>query len=147
MRVAEGHPKSRELASALARTRIVEAVMPSLEERVKELSQRHFEARIGKMSVRDNSSRWGSCSPKGDISLSFRLLFLPAPILDYVIVHELAHTKYRSHGPRFWGLVEKAVPDHRERRKWLRKNGWKFPAMEGGAARECQQKLVDFPER
>jgi predicted metal-dependent hydrolase len=49
---------------------------------------------------------------------------MPEDILDYVIVHELAHTKYRSHGPRFWALVEKVMPDHREKRRWLGKNGW-----------------------
>lgn len=142
VKVVEDHPEKTKMASNLAKKRIVEAVMPSLLEKVNVLNDEHFGADIGKLTVRDNKSRWGSCSPGGDISLNFRLLFLPEEILDYVIVHELAHTKYRSHGVRFWGLVEKAIPDHMERRKWLREKGWQFPSEK----REGQQKIVDFLE-
>ncbi|MEW6748324.1 MAG: M48 family metallopeptidase [Candidatus Micrarchaeota archaeon] len=141
IRVEERHPDKAKLASAHAKRRIVEAVMPELEERVKTLNERHFQASLGKISMRDNTSRWGSCSPRNDISLSFRLLMLPNEILDYVIVHELAHTRYRSHGPRFWGLVEKAIPDHKERRRWLREKGWQTQTKKEG-----QQRISDFFE-
>ncbi len=123
-------PEAGMRIAAIARKRIVEEVMPALEERVRSLNETHFGARISSLSVRDTSSRWGSCSRDGDISLSFRLLFMPQEILDYVIIHELAHTRYRSHGKRFWELVGRAVPDHKERRRWLRENGMDYPKAE-----------------
>jgi predicted metal-dependent hydrolase len=125
--LVEDHPEKNERVSRLVRRELEKTLMPHLIARVHGINRKHFSAELGEISLRDNTSRWGSCSPDGSISLSFRLLFMPQEILDYVIVHELAHTKYRSHGPRFWGLVEKVVPDHMERRKWLKENGWKYP--------------------
>lgn len=120
---AAEHPDADMRISELVRREIIRELMPQLVGRVESINQRHFQAAIPKITVRDNLSRWGSCAPDGAISLNFKLLFMPEEVLDYVIVHELAHTRYRSHGPRFWALVEKALPDHRERRSWLKKNG------------------------
>jgi predicted metal-dependent hydrolase len=120
---AAEHPDADTRISELVRREITRELMPQLVGRVESINQRHFQATIPKITVRDNLTRWGSCAPDGAISLNFKLLFMPEDVLDYVIVHELAHTRYRSHGPRFWALVEKALPDHRERRSWLRKNG------------------------
>jgi predicted metal-dependent hydrolase len=122
VRAAE-HPGADMRISELVRREITRELMPQLMERVNALNSMHFQANIPKVIIRDNLSRWGSCAPDGAISLNFRLLFMPEDILDYVIVHELAHTRYRSHGPRFWALVGKALPDHRQRRRWLRENG------------------------
>ncbi|MEW6035517.1 MAG: SprT family zinc-dependent metalloprotease [Candidatus Micrarchaeota archaeon] len=127
VRVVETHPDKEKKASALIRRKIVEAVMDDLLARVHSLNRQHFNSEIRGVRIRDNTSRWGSCSRDGSISLNFRLLLMPQEILDYVIIHELAHTRYRSHGPRFWALVEKAVPDHMERRRWLGENGWRYP--------------------
>ncbi len=134
IRADTAHPEAERRISSLARKRIVEQVMPALQERVQLVNARHFGARVRSVSVRDTTSRWGSCSRDGDISLSFRLLFMPMDILDYVIAHELAHTRYRSHGKRFWELVGRAVPDHMERRKWLRENGMGYPKRLSGDA-------------
>ena len=98
-------------------------VLPSLEQRIRGLDNLHFRSQIRKVSIRDNTARWGSFSPKGNVSLNFKLLFAPQEILDYVIVHELAHSRYKSHGPRFWSVVEAIMPDHKVKRKWLRENG------------------------
>ena len=98
-------------------------VLPLLEQRIRELNDSHFRSQVRKVSIRDNTARWGSFSPNGNVSLNFKLLFAPSEILDYVIVHELAHSRYKSHGPRFWSVVEGIMPDHKVRRKWLRKNG------------------------
>ncbi len=122
VRAAE-HPDADTRISELVRREITRELMPQLLERVGAINQMHFKASVPKVTVRDNLTRWGSCAPDGAISLNFRLLFMPERVLDYVIVHELAHTRYRSHGPRFWALVEKALPDHRERREWLKENG------------------------
>jgi len=133
VRVDEAHSHKGERAAAAARRAITKTFMPELLARVGRINAEHFGAPIKKVSLRDSVSRWGSCSPDGSISLNFRLLFMPEGILDYVIVHELAHTKYKSHGPRFWGLVEKAMPDHKERRRWLKENGWGYPKQENEA--------------
>ncbi|MEW6722534.1 MAG: M48 family metallopeptidase [Candidatus Micrarchaeota archaeon] len=127
VRVVEGHPEKERKASDIARSVLTAAVIQEVRERVDILNERHFGSAIAGVTLKDMVSRWGSCSPDGSISLSFRLLFMPQEILDYVIVHEIAHTKYKSHGTRFWALVERASPDYRETRKWLRENGWKYP--------------------
>lgn len=71
------------------------------------------------LQVRDQKSRWGSASKDGALSLSWRLILCPMEILDYLVVHELAHLRYGGHGKRFWQLVEKHYGDHRAARKWL----------------------------
>ncbi|HUP82789.1 MAG TPA: M48 family metallopeptidase, partial [Candidatus Limnocylindria bacterium] len=63
---------------------------------------------------------WGSASKDGGLSLSWRLILCPPEILDYLVVHELAHLRYGGHGKRFWGLVEKHYGDAAAARKWLR---------------------------
>lgn len=131
--VVEGHPEMEEVAARLARRRIVQDAMPRVVDEVRAVNDAHFQSHIPKVTIRDNTSRWGSCSSDGSISLNFRLLFMPKDIREYVIVHELAHTKYRSHGPRFWALVERIIPDHKDRRKWLRMNGWSVPKEAAGA--------------
>lgn len=120
---APAHPDAETKVTRLVRREMMRELMPILAERVHALNGRHFQAPLAGITVRDNLSRWGSCGPDGSISLNFRLLFMPEDVLDYVIVHELAHMKYRGHGPRFWALVEKAMPDYCERRRWLKENG------------------------
>lgn len=142
VRTDDAHPERDEKASAIVRKKIIQAAMPALGARLHAINSAHFNAGIRSIRVRDTISRWGSCSPNGDITLSFRLLFMPQEMLDYVIAHELAHTRYRSHGPRFWALVEKAVPDHKERRRWLRENGWAFPPKTGAAGGGTGQRTL-----
>lgn len=77
----------------------------------------------GKVRVKDMRSLWGSCSYRGDLSFNVRLLAAPPEVLDYVVVHELAHLRWRGHGRRFWDLVQKHCPDQRRHRRWLRANG------------------------
>jgi predicted metal-dependent hydrolase len=85
----------------------------------------HAEARLlgvrpGRISIRDQRTRWGSCSPGGSLSFSWRLLLMPPDVLDYVVVHELCHLEVLDHSRRFWRLVERARPDWRSQRDWLR---------------------------
>jgi predicted metal-dependent hydrolase len=72
------------------------------------------------LQVRDQKSRWGSASRRGGLSFSWRLILAPPDVLDYVVVHELAHLRHGGHGKRFWSLVEKHYGDHGAARKWLR---------------------------
>jgi len=83
-------------------------------------------ARIGKsvarVGVRDPKSRWGSCSSKGALSFSWRLVFAPEAVIDYVVAHEVAHLVEMNHGPRFWRLVASLVPDVDKSRAWLKRH-------------------------
>ena len=72
------------------------------------------------LQIRDQKSRWGSASRNGTLSFSWRLLLCPPDVLDYVVVHELAHLRWSGHGKRFWALVERHYGDHQEARRWLR---------------------------
>jgi predicted metal-dependent hydrolase len=76
-----------------------------------------------RITVRDQKSRWGSCSAAGDLSFSWRLVLTPAHVLDYVAAHEVAHLKHMDHGPQFWRLVLKHCPDAVRAKKWLKTNG------------------------
>ncbi len=73
--------------------------------------------------VRDQRRRWGSCSPDGVLRFNWRVVMAPPALLDYVVIHELAHLRLRAHGPRYWALVAHAAPDYRERRERLKSLG------------------------
>lgn len=68
--------------------------------------------------------RWGSCSARGNINFSWRLIMAPREIVDYVIAHEASHLKHRNHSARFWNLVETILPDYKKHHRWLRENGY-----------------------
>jgi hypothetical protein len=78
---------------------------------------------VRKVTIRNQKSRWGSCARSGAIGLNFRLVQMPPPVADYVLVHELMHLKQQNHGPRFWALLEQACPGYREAERWLRRAG------------------------
>lgn len=78
---------------------------------------------IGRITVRDQTSRWGSCSSTGNLSYSWRLILAPPAILDYVAAHEVSHLKEMNHGPRFWALVQKTFPTLEEAKEWLQVYG------------------------
>jgi len=77
--------------------------------------------RVEALRVGDQRSEWGACSHRGTISLNWRLALTPAPVAEYVLVHELCHLRHHDHSDRFWQLVESALPDAQERRAWLRR--------------------------
>lgn len=114
------------------------SIKEELERLYREEARRHFTERAEHFSdvlgisyeqiqIRNQKTRWGSYSTKtGTLSLNFRLLMAPPDIVDYVIVHELAHAEYPNHGPRFWRLVEQHVPDYQQKNEWLKENGTKL---------------------
>lgn len=87
---------------------------------------RIYNLKYNKISVRDQKSRFGSCSQKANLNFNYKILFLPKEQADYIIVHELCHLKEFNHSKNFWRLVEKAVPNHLEIRKKLRKKGLNY---------------------
>jgi predicted metal-dependent hydrolase len=80
------------------------------------------------IGVRDQRTRWGSCSPSGRLSFSWRLVLAPPPVLDYVVLHELCHLREFNHSRAFWRLVESVRPDWRDASVWLRQHGYQLHA-------------------
>lgn len=79
--------------------------------------------RYNRIALKFLRSRWGSCSAKGNINLNCLLMLAPAPVIDYVLIHELCHLRHMDHSPAFWALVASIDPDHKAHRKWLKDNG------------------------
>lgn len=107
---------------------------PELERSYRQLAGRRIEERAayfaskmgvsyGRISIRAAKTRWGSCSCAGNLNFHWKLILMPPEVLDYVVVHELAHRKEMNHSQAFWTEVEKVLPDYRERRKWLKQYG------------------------
>lgn len=87
---------------------------------------RKMRLKPGRISVRDQKTKWGSCSSTGNLSFSWRLVMMPEDMIDYVVVHELSHIRHKNHGKDFWALVGSFLPDYKERKDWFKQNGWKF---------------------
>lgn len=80
----------------------------------------------GRITIRNQKTRWGSCSSKGNLNFNCLLMLAPPEVLDYVIVHELCHRKEMNHSPRFWGEVARIIPDYKKHEKWLKTEGTKL---------------------
>jgi hypothetical protein len=122
---------TREASTALARTVLrawlVRQARTEFSARLARLSARtHLEH--GRLSIRGQKTRWGSCSAKGDISLNYKLLFLPTELVNHVILHELVHTRHMDHSARFWERLEQYDPKTRQHRNALRQAGRELPA-------------------
>ncbi|HWQ59656.1 MAG TPA: M48 family metallopeptidase [Candidatus Fimivivens sp.] len=107
---SSGHEyrKRRAEASAFVRSKVADW-------------NRHYGFRHGRITIRNQSTRWGSCSAKGNLSFNWKLLLLPEHMADYVVVHELCHIAEFNHSARFWNLVAKTIPDCRRIARELRK--------------------------
>lgn len=79
------------------------------------------------LSIRDQKTRWGSCCSRKNISLNYKLIFLPEVVVDYVIIHELCHTVHLDHSPRFWALVETFIPDYKQYKKQASQEQYYLP--------------------
>ena len=77
----------------------------------------------GRISIRNQKSRWGSCSAKGNLSFNWRLILAPDDVLDYVVAHEVAHLAQANHSPAFWAVVDRLTPHGCYGRRWLKQHG------------------------
>lgn len=84
---------------------------------------RSIDRQVRRISIRDTRTRWGSCSPKGHLAFSWRLILAPPFVADYLVAHEVAHLRHFDHGPDFWRLVDTLTPDRRAAERWLRQHG------------------------
>ena len=78
------------------------------------------------VKITSAKKRWGSCSPSGTLSFTWRLVLAPLAVVDYVVVHELAHLRIRNHSRKFWKVVESILPEYKSQRKWLKEHGEKL---------------------
>lgn len=74
------------------------------------------------LRIKNQKSRWGSCSGKGNLNFNWKLIMAPEEVLDYLVVHELCHLKYMDHSKEFWSLVASILPDYRKREQWIEEN-------------------------
>jgi predicted metal-dependent hydrolase len=119
--VADGEIRVRGDAPHLARRvrdHLRALAQDELRQRARLLAAR-IDRSVTRVGVRDTRSRWGSCSGRGNLSFSWRLIFAPEPVLDYVVAHEVAHLVEMNHGPRFHRLVERLMPGGAAPRAWL----------------------------
>ena len=77
----------------------------------------------GKVQLKELGFRWASCAANGDLRFHWKCLMAPLKVIDYIVVHELCHMRYRDHSDAFWNEVDKVLPDYRERKEWLRQRG------------------------
>lgn len=96
-----------------------------INERVRSYSQ-FIKENVKSVTIRNQKTRWGSCTSGRGLNFNYRLVMMPPEILDYVIVHELCHLKHMNHSKEFWSEVERILPDMKIRKKWLKDNGDKY---------------------
>ena len=101
---------------------LAEQAKRELPPRVRQFADR-MGVTYGRITIRSQRTRWGSCSSKGNLNFNCLLMLTPEEVQDYVIVHELAHRIEMNHSPRFWAIVEAVLPDCKKQRQWLKKEG------------------------
>lgn len=112
-------PEVQESAEKAARRALKQQAEALLYQRLEDLARVHGFS-YKSVSVKRLKSRWGSCGPQADITLNIFLMQLPWQLIDYVLLHELVHTKIHNHGPDFWKLFERCLPEAKKLRKQLR---------------------------
>lgn len=104
--------------AAFLKSRAREALVPAARHHASALGRQ-----VAAIALRDTRSRWGSCTTAGRLSFSWRLAMAPPEVQDYVAAHEAAHLVEMNHGPRYWALLERLMPDYRRHRAWLKREG------------------------
>lgn len=111
---------SREMLQSLAKQAV--EVLPAVVEKY----AAQMNVTYGRITIRNQKTRWGSCSGKGNLNFNCLLMLMPEEIRDYVVIHELAHRMEMNHSKAFWSIVEKFDPDYKAHKLWLKNEGGKF---------------------
>lgn len=130
--------RHREVWSALSERSLFSWGRSWLSEQAAQILDQHqrtasLQAR--RLRIKRMRSRWGSCGMRNDINLNWLLMFVPPSVLEYVVVHELCHTRHRDHSARFWALVAEHLPAYRRERQWLKTHGRSLMLRFGGVSR------------
>ncbi len=120
-----------------------ESARALITERVRHFNT-HYGVAVGKIAIRNQRSRWGSCSKKGNLNFNYKLAFLSEELRDYVIVHEICHIKEFNHGHDFWNLVAQQVPEHRALNKRLREVQAATPVTAPNSSRRVRVRRPRF---
>ena len=115
-------PDDAEIVRAAVRRALVDRMLIRLRERLDYYAPK-IGGTYGRVTVREQRSRWGSCSSKRNLNFNWKLIMAPKPVLDYVVIHELCHLHEFNHSPRFWSLVEAQMPEYEVWKKWLKAHG------------------------
>lgn len=115
-------PQNEEQVRAAIRQTLSRRALVRIRERLDCFAPR-IGVEFGHVTVRDQRSRWGSCSAKGNLNFNWKLIMAPPQVLDYVVIHELCHRIEFNHSPRFWSLVERQMPEYEDWKKWLKRHG------------------------
>jgi predicted metal-dependent hydrolase len=114
-------PSVKKLTSAEIQA-LADAAMKDFPERVRRFAPK-VGVTYGRITIRNQKTRWGSCSSKGNLNFNCLLMFAPPEVRDYVVVHELCHRLEMNHSARFWAEVERVLPDYKARVRWLKEHG------------------------
>jgi predicted metal-dependent hydrolase len=116
----------RKLVRNLSSKLVAKTFKPLVVDKVEKLNYRYFQKEIKGISLRYNSTNWGSCSAKGRINLSTRSLLLPEETFDYILVHELSHLIEMNHSKRFWQIVEQVIPTYKKHEAYIKTHSAKI---------------------
>ena len=117
-----GESVEREYLSRKEIQKLTEKALEYIPKRVSYFAKQ-IGVTYGRMTIRNQKTRWGSCSSKGNLNFNCLLMLTPPEVIDYVVVHELCHRKEMNHSKAFWAEVEEVLPDYKEQVKWLKENG------------------------
>ena len=115
-------PQDAEAVRAALKHVLAERALVKIRERLNVFAPR-VGGSYGRVTIRDQRSRWGSCSSKHNLNFNWKLIMAPPQVLDYVVIHELCHLHEFNHSERFWALVQKQMPEYEAWKKWLKVHG------------------------
>ena len=117
---------THELEEAVLSSKEVKKLKKEARKRLTSLTEYWAEkigVSYGRISIRGQKTRWGSCSSKGNLNYNYLLMLCPDDVIEYIVIHELCHRIYMNHSKRFWEKIEEFCPNYRQARKWLKQNG------------------------
>ena len=115
-------PDDEDAVRAALKTALSRLALTRIRERLQQYAP-SMGVQFGRVAIRDQKSRWGSCSAKHNLNFNWKLIMAPPEALDYVVIHELCHLIEFNHSPRFWSLVRAQMPEYESWKKWLKAHG------------------------